>query len=111
MNTSVALERELSKCGYRVSVALNGGDGMDLIWDSIKSGDRIDLVIVDIQIPEMSGSRLIVKLKTEGIGIPVFVLSGELDKKFLVNLLSVGGAVSFERAWPITCCEQQDEPV
>jgi DNA-binding response OmpR family regulator len=107
INTSTALETELLNCGYQVSVVRSGGEGMEMVQRSIGGGTRIDLAVVDIQLPGMSGTGLISRLKTEKIPIPFFALSGALDKRFLINLLKVGGAGSFERAWPGNSCNQQ----
>jgi|WetSurMetagenome_2_1015567.scaffolds.fasta_scaffold02979_11 DNA-binding response OmpR family regulator len=107
--TCFALGNALISCGYRVSVAMNGKDGLEIIRRSISSGDKIDLAIIDIQLPGMSGSILIGKLKSENIPVPVFVVSGTLDKRFLINLLNIGGPVSFERTWPGRHCKQRDD--
>jgi CheY-like chemotaxis protein len=99
-NTCYAMERAMINCGYKVSIAMNGIEGMEIIRNSLKSGDRIDLAVIDVQLPGMSGAGLIRALKTEDIPIPYFALSGTLDKRFLINLLNAGGASGFERAWP-----------
>jgi CheY-like chemotaxis protein len=100
--TCLALGNALINSGYRVSVAMNGKDGMEMVRRSMRIGERIDLAIIDIQLPGMSGSKLIERLKAEGIPIPVFVVSGTVDKRFLINLLNTGGSGSFERAWPVS---------
>jgi DNA-binding response OmpR family regulator len=106
-STCFALQRALVKYGYKVSVAMNGKDGMEIIRRSIGSGERMDLAIVDIQIPQLSGRRLISDLKKEAIPVSVFIVSGTNDKLFLINLLEVCGIESFERAWPVIRSEQR----
>jgi DNA-binding response OmpR family regulator len=108
-STSFALKRSLLKCGYKVSVAMNGDAGMEIIRQTLSNGERIDVAIVDILLPGMSGSGLIRDIKKESIHIPVFVVSGMTDKIFLINLLDVHGAANFERAWPVFDVELRDD--
>ena len=58
---------------------------------------EVDLVITDINMPEMDGLEVINELRRKGIDVPVVALSGGgrfLDKAFLLANAKLLGAVS-----------------
>lgn len=69
-------------------------DGMDALEQG-KQGD-IDLAILDHLMPGLLGLEVIEKWRSEGIEIPVIMLSGVDDDKTVVDSLEVG-AVDFVR--------------
>lgn len=65
------LSRMLTSSGYSVIEAVNGQDGLKLAM----SGP--DLILLDIQLPDMSGYRVCEALKADPLtaGIPVLMIS------------------------------------
>jgi len=63
---------KLARDGYEVEVALNGKIGMD----KLKTG-HFDLVLLDIMMPEMSGTEVIEAMKQDQNleKVPIIVLS------------------------------------
>jgi DNA-binding response OmpR family regulator len=63
---------KLDKEGFEVEVAKNGIEGLDKALNG-----NIDLILLDIMMPEMDGEEMLKKLKQSEIGqkIPVIILT------------------------------------
>jgi two-component system, cell cycle sensor histidine kinase and response regulator CckA len=71
------LSREiLEQKGYKVVVATNGKDGLGLCEEL---SDRIDLIITDVVMPEMSGRELAEKVAASRPETKVLYMSGYTD--------------------------------
>jgi CheY-like chemotaxis protein len=70
--------RMLERRGYQVLEARHGGDAL-LVWQ--QHGDRIDLVVTDLRMPELGGRELLAALHAERPELPAVLMSGyaELD--------------------------------
>ena len=80
------LELELQYAGYATRVAPNGKDGLAAAEHSV------DLVLLDVMMPELSGFEVLRRLRGKGIHIPVIMLTarGEVyDKVAGLDLGSV----------------------
>lgn len=67
------LRKALQREGYRVFDAGDGDEGLEII---VKRGHEIDLVILDIVMPRMSGWDVLRALKERQSSLPVIVQSG-----------------------------------
>ncbi len=65
------LSRMLEASGYAVIQATNGADGLRL-WRE----QGADLVLTDIQMPDMNGIEVIVQLRAFAPHLPVIAMSG-----------------------------------
>jgi|Deesub1362A_J573_1020465.scaffolds.fasta_scaffold00073_24 DNA-binding NtrC family response regulator len=83
---SVALRR----AGYRTSEAEDGREALQRILEAQRKGEVFDLLVVDVQMPVMSGIELLDELNRNGISIPVFAVSGYGDKAMVVELMRRG---------------------
>ena len=72
------LEEILTKEGYSVSRAYSGTEALMLL-----SGNKPDLVLLDLMLPGLSGEKVMEKIKD----IPVIVVSAKIDVNDKVNLL------------------------
>ena|SRR5689334_3538982 len=71
-NVRRAAASVLKAAGHRVSEAGDGGEGIALI----KGGQRFDLVITDMLMPEQDGADVIMFLETLPARPPVLAISG-----------------------------------
>lgn len=85
------LSRALHQSGYEVVEAANGREAMAILRQ-----DPPDLVITDINMPEMDGIEIINELRAAGTPVPVIAISGggRLPKELLLGDASILGAVA-----------------
>jgi DNA-binding NtrC family response regulator len=84
------LSRFLSGLGHDVLTATNGADALTLLEDG-----GVDLLITDINLPEVDGIELLRALNARGKKIPAIAMSGggTFDKSLLLGSSSLLGAV------------------
>jgi len=68
------LAKFLSKSGFDVVTAYGGKEGIEIIT----SGEKIDLAILDMKMPEISGADVLEVMHNTGKVVPVIILSGSL---------------------------------
>jgi len=68
----------LRECGLRVAEAQNGVDLLELLAQSARSadhGDRVDLIVSDVCVPEYNSIELILGMHATKMGIPLIAIS------------------------------------
>ncbi len=85
MHIGNMLEEALRKENYGVRRAYSGTEALLVL-----SGEKPDLVLLDLMLPGLSGEELLPKIK----GIPIIVVSARADISHKVELL-LGGAVDY----------------
>ncbi|MDG4892953.1 response regulator transcription factor [Mesorhizobium sp. WSM4976] len=75
----------LGSQGYTVSEASNAKAAIDLMQT-----ERPDLVLLDLGLPGMAGLELLGKWRSEGLDIPVVILSSRTDESGIVAALELG---------------------
>jgi DNA-binding response OmpR family regulator len=86
---SLSLSAYLKKKEYQVSTAPNGQRAWEIIANS-ENGNKIDLLITDIQMPELNGLELIHRIRKNGIALPVIVMTSETDNEIFEELEQAG---------------------
>jgi DNA-binding response OmpR family regulator len=80
-----ALTFNLTREGYEVASAADGEAALEAA-----RSDRLDLVLLDVMLPGMSGVEVLRVLRGEGIATPVIILSAKGDEIDRVVGLKVG---------------------
>ena len=80
-----ALAFSLSREGYDVTSAADGEGALEAA-----RGERVDLILLDVMLPGMSGIEVLRVLRGEGVTTPVIVLSAKGDEIDRVVGLKVG---------------------
>ncbi|MEU6643772.1 response regulator transcription factor [Saccharomonospora sp. NPDC046836] len=76
------LSRALQREGYDVEVVADGPSALQLA-----SGDRVDLLVLDLGLPEMDGLEVCRRLRAKGTELPVLMLTARTDEvDFVVGL-------------------------
>jgi two-component system, cell cycle sensor histidine kinase and response regulator CckA len=70
------VERSLGDCGFRVIAASNGAEGLAM---ALRHGDRVDVVLTDLAMPDMGGRELARRLAEQRPNLPVVFMSGYTD--------------------------------
>lgn len=82
------LKELIEKVGpYKISAEFNSG--VELI-DSIPFHFPADLIILDMNMPHMSGDEVVVTLKQKKIEIPILVLTLDCEENVIINLFRNG---------------------
>ena len=68
----VGIKYNLEAEGYRVSLVEDGPSALQLIDHSPQS---IDLMVLDLMLPGMSGYSVCQRIRSEGLALPVLMLS------------------------------------
>lgn len=79
------LKRFLTKNGFEVETAQTGKEGLALVDKFIP-----DLVMTDFRLGDITGSELLVTLKSKLPDVPVLVITGYSDIKIAVNVMKLG---------------------
>jgi two-component system alkaline phosphatase synthesis response regulator PhoP len=80
-----ALTFNLTREGYEVTTAADGPRGLEAARN-----ERLDLILLDVMLPGMSGVEVLRVLRREGVTTPVIVLSAKGDEIDRVVGLKVG---------------------
>jgi DNA-binding response OmpR family regulator len=86
-DTSISepLARALRREGYRVDVAPDGPGTLDRAL-----GGGVDLIVLDIGLPELDGLEVCRRIRAEGHGVPVLILTARADEVDTVVGLDAG---------------------
>ena len=81
------VRRELTAVGYDVAEAGTGGDGLARALE----GD-IDLVVLDLNLPDVDGLEVAERLRADGDGVAILMLTARGDLKSKVEGLYAGAS-------------------
>ncbi len=81
--------------GFAVVEAATGEEA----WEKLTSGERVDLAIVDLLLPKMSGLQLVERIqKDETVGpLPIICISGHATVHDAVTAIKLGARDFFEK--------------
>jgi len=65
----------LERAGAHVSTSSNGRELCDMLVASISGGQSIELVLTDLQMPDMDGLRAVRELRKQGVTTPVIAVT------------------------------------
>jgi DNA-binding NtrC family response regulator len=82
-----AIELHLKKNGHRVVSAENGQKGLEIL-----AGQDFDLIITDLQMPEVSGTELLKTLDEKNLLVPTIVLTGYGSVESAVEAMKLGAS-------------------
>ena len=84
------LEQILTEEGYRLKLAENGVEALKVFY----AQDNVDLIITDMNMPEMDGLELIRRLREDKHDVPIIVLTSNLEIKTAIAAI-YGGANAY----------------
>jgi two-component system, NtrC family, response regulator HydG len=80
------LSKFLTRNGYEVSTTYTGGKALD----SLKKGEKYDLVFSDFRLGDMDGLEVLTKIKEMNPALPVIIITGYSDIKVAVKVIKMG---------------------
>lgn len=97
-NTRFSIDAALSRAGYAVTLAEDGQKALNLLREKQISSKPFDLLLMDIQMPGLTGFELMDRMKIFNISVPVLAITGYGNKETVVELMRYG------------CTEYLDKP-
>ena len=79
------LKLNLSNCGFVIDTAQNGVNGLALAKENI-----YNLIILDLNLPDLSGQKVCEELRGDGQMMPILILSANDKINSKINLLNLG---------------------
>ncbi len=80
------LESKLMAVGYTVSVAATGKHALQ----KFRSGQKYDLILCDLKMPNMSGLDLYRQFKDLGGGVPFVIITGYPERAKIMEAIQLG---------------------
>jgi two-component system C4-dicarboxylate transport response regulator DctD len=71
------VHRWLTHAGYAVVEAADGASALRIL---LERGQRVDLVLTDMEMPALSGRELAAMLRTANVQTPLVLMSGNADR-------------------------------
>ncbi len=91
---------QLKKAGFKVTAVENGAVALKVIKDNLSTDNQIDLLVTDIEMPEMSGLDLYKSISEQNINIPVIVMTAYGSKNVVVELMRMGCSEYLDKPFP-----------
>ena len=89
-HTLLALSLLLEKHGFGVATFEDGARLLEKVLEQAATGEQVDLLVVDVEMPEVSGLEVLETLEKIGLSLPVLAISGSEARGQLVARLRQG---------------------
>ncbi len=86
------IKKIVKKIGHEAIEAANGKEGVSKIID-----EKPDIVFTDLLMPEMDGIGLLAAVKEQDLGVPVVVVSANVQDTVRQQCLELGAAEFFNK--------------
>lgn len=87
VNLCEALSDELKEVGYTVSYVTNADDAISYL-----GGNKIDLILLDLKMPDKDGFYVLTKLRENDKDVKVIVLTAYADVKSAIDSAKLGAS-------------------
>lgn len=77
----------LPSLGYSALIAYSGENALDIIH---KHSNQIDLIVLDLQLPDISGLDLLRELNKQGVTIPVILVTAHGSEEVAIDAFRLG---------------------
>ena len=89
-HTLLAISLVLQKAGFQVTALASGAGVINEVEGPGKSAAPVDLLLLDLQMPGLTGIELIAALAERSVGWPVLVMSGHSDGVLIAEAMRQG---------------------
>jgi two-component system, OmpR family, alkaline phosphatase synthesis response regulator PhoP len=82
-----SLMRYLSQYEFQIIHRIDGKEAYEFI---LRQGNKIDLILLDIQLPNMDGVKICTNLRKQKVQIPIMMLTSTNDSMTVAKALNLG---------------------
>lgn len=100
------ISRSLRQAGLTVDEIYEAGDGIEGL-QALAAGNKIDLVLSDINMPNMDGLEFIKQVRANGNTVPIVMITTEGGEEILKEAMSSGASDSIKK--PFTPDQLQEK--
>ncbi|MGD9505433.1 MAG: response regulator [Syntrophobacteraceae bacterium] len=86
---AVFLQTLLREGGHEVSLACNGRQALDALVRCNGGREKVDILLTDIQMPEIDGLELITRVRAMGMTVGIIAMSGSHDPDMKARLMKL----------------------
>lgn len=86
----------LEFCGYEVLTASNGIEALDLL-----KNEKVDLIFLDIKMPEISGTEVLRRIRGMGTETPVIIMTAFGTVKNAVECTKLGAVAYLQKPFTV----------
>ena len=87
----------LEKCGAKVTVVEDGRQAVDVTLSASRTEEPYELVLMDMQMPIMSGREAVQEIRAKGIKIPIIALTADAMEGEREACLEIGCSEYFAK--------------
>ncbi len=87
---SKRLQRELQKEGHEVYYEISPLQVLERLKRAKRKGKSFNLLLLNIQMPEMDGLTLFSRIKEERLGVEAIILTGYRDEQMVIEAIRLG---------------------
>ena len=91
------ISRSLRQAGLPVDDILEGGDGIEGLNVLQTSGKTIDLILSDINMPNMDGLEFVKAVRANGFTMPVVMITTEGGEDVIADAIASGAKDSIKK--------------
>lgn len=88
INLGTTLSQELSEIGYTTKYVNNADDALLFL----ESGNPVDLILLDLKMPDKDGFYVLKQIKEKNINVKVVVLTAYADVKSAIDSARLGAS-------------------
>ena len=77
--------KQLKALGYEVLEAQDGNQALDQLQST-----RVDVILLDVNMPELDGPGMLRKLRERGDQTPVIMLTSESERTIVMDAMALG---------------------
>ena len=89
------ISRSLRQAGLSVGDIFEAGDGIEAL--NALSNNKVDLILSDINMPNMDGLEFIKQVRANGNGVPIVMITTEGGEDILKEAMSSGASDSIKK--------------
>lgn len=91
------ISRSLRQAGLPITDILEGGDGFEGLNVLQTSGKTIDLILSDINMPNMDGLEFVKTLRSSGFSMPIMMITTEGGEDVISEAILNGASGSIKK--------------